>query len=318
MDAAEQEITAAPLLVLVGPTAIGKTGLSLDMAARFNCEIVSMDSMQVYRYMDIGTAKPDRGERSAVVHHLIDIIDPDEQYNAARFIADGLAAIAGITAAGRVPLLTGGTGLYLKALTQGLFEEPDSAEHSLVRRELRNRMRQQGREALFQELRRLDPDTAGRIHPNDTQRLLRALEVHRLTGRPWSENIRRRQEPPVRLANMFLIGLTCDRRELYERIERRTGRMMELGLVEEVEMLREMGYDPLLPSMQAIGYRHVNNFLDGRWTREEAVRLLVRDTRRYAKRQMTWFTRMESIRWYHRDRHDKILQDTERWLHSRV
>jgi len=318
MDAAGQEVITAPILVLVGPTAIGKTGLSLDMAVRFNCEIVSMDSMQVYRYMDIGTAKPDRRERSRVVHHLIDIIDPDEQYNAARFVTDGLTAIAGTAAAGRVPLLTGGTGLYLKALTQGLFETPDFAKNPSVRRQLRDRMRQQGREALFQELRRLDPETAGRIHPNDTQRLLRALEVHRLTGRPWSENIRRGQEPPVRLANMFLIGLTCDRRELYERIERRTERMMEQGLIGEVEMLRAMGYDPLLPSMQAIGYRHVNNFLDGRWTREEAVRLLVRDTRRYAKRQMTWFTRMESIRWYHRDRNDKILQDAEHWLHSRM
>lgn len=305
------------MLVLVGPTAVGKTGLALDMAERFNCEIISMDSMQVYRLMDIGTAKPGREELLRVPHHLIDIIDPDRQYSAARFVEDALAAIARITAAGRVPLLTGGTGLYLKALTQGLFDAPDAAHQSAVRRELLDRLRREGRQRLYRQLREIDPETAGRIHPNDTHRLIRALEVYRLSGRPWSENIRRQQGPPVILANVLQIGLTCDRRRLYGRIGLRTRRMMEGGLVREVEMLREMGYSPELPSMQAIGYRHVNNLIDGRWDLEETERTLVRDTRHYAKRQMTWFSRMQSIKWYERDERQHILHDAGQWLGSR-
>jgi tRNA dimethylallyltransferase len=318
MQLDRQKAVTSPILVLVGPTAIGKTGLSLELAVRFNCEIISMDSMQVYRYMDIGTAKPGREERQKVVHHLIDIINPDQQYNAARFVDDASAAITRITAGGMVPLLTGGTGLYLKALTQGLFDAPDFAQHLSLRRELQDRLRREGRDNLFQELRQIDPETAGRIHPNDTQRLLRALEIYRLTGKPWSENIQRQQNPSLILTNIFQIGLTCNRSTLYDRIEQRTRQMMDKGLVREVEMLREMGYDPTLPSMQAIGYRHVNNFIDGRWDREEALHMLVRDTRRYAKRQMTWFTRMESISWYKRDEHEQILHDTNQWLNSRM
>jgi tRNA dimethylallyltransferase len=311
-----EKTVTAPILVLVGPTAVGKTGLSLKLAIRFNCEIINMDSMQVYRYMDIGTAKPGREERQRVVHHLIDIINPDRQYNVARFVDDALAAMKGITAAGRVPLLTGGTGLYLKALTQGLFDVPDFSQQSPVRRELRDRFRMEGREKLYRELQNVDPESAGRIHPNDTQRLIRALEIYRLTGKPWAENIRQQQGPPMHLTNIFQIGLTCDRRLLYDRIEQRTRQMMDRGLVREVKILREMGYDPALPSMQAIGYRHVNNFIDGRWTREETLRELIRDTRRYAKRQMTWFSRMESIAWYQRNEHEKILRDADLLLNS--
>jgi len=318
MEPARQEVITAPVLVLVGPTAIGKTGLSLEMAVRFNCEIISMDSMQVYRYMDIGTAKPGREERQRAAHHLIDIINPDHQYNAARFVDDALAAIRRISAAGRVPLLTGGTGLYLKALTHGLFEAIDFAQQSSVRREVQDRLRLEGREKLFQELKKIDPETAARIHPNDTQRLIRSLEIYQLSGRPWSENIQGQQGPAVNLTNIFQMGLTCNRRELYDRIEQRARQMMEKGLAGEVEMLREMGYNPQLPSMQAIGYRHLNNVLDGKWDMQEAVHLLVRDTKRYAKRQMTWFARMESINWYNRDEHEKILHDTDQWLSSRL
>ncbi|GAB4341712.1 MAG: tRNA (adenosine(37)-N6)-dimethylallyltransferase MiaA [Desulfobulbaceae bacterium] len=304
----------SPVLVLVGPTAIGKTALALELAARFGCEIVSVDSMQVYRYMDIGTAKPTREERDRAPHHLIDVADPDEQYDAARFVREGLAAIERITKKGGVPLLTGGTGLYLKALLHGLFETPGSADQAL-RLELRERLRQEGRDALFGQLQRVDPESAGRIHPNDTQRLLRALEIYLSSGKTWSECLREQQESrPVRFRRLLQLGLTCERSLLYRRIDERTKLMIKQGLVAEVERLRAMGYGPELPSMQAIGYRHVNNVLDGTWDLDEATRLLQRDTRRYAKRQLTWFGSDPALHWFDREEGGLLLARVETWL----
>lgn len=314
MAASLPSVIDSPVLVLIGPTAIGKTSLSLSMAARFGCEIVSMDSMQVYRYMDIGTAKPSIKEREAVRHHLIDIADPDEQYDAARFVEDSLRAIRGIAAAGRIPLLTGGTGLYLKALTRGLFSVDESDRNLPVRNLLQARLREEGREVLFRELTGKDPATAARLHPNDTQRLLRALEIYQTTGRPWSEHLLHQGETAVSFPKLWQIGLSCERQFLYRRIEERSEQMLAQGLLAEVAMLREMGYSSQLPSMQAIGYRHASQFLDGRCDQAEMRRLLVRDTRRYAKRQLTWFRTMPAIRWYDREATDEILASTERWL----
>lgn len=302
-----------PVIVLLGPTAIGKTALSLELAELFACEIVSVDSMQVYRYMDIGTAKPTLHERERIVHHLIDIVDPDEQYNSALFVGDALEAVDTIAASGKIPLLTGGTGLYLKALTEGLFEIKGPGDES-VRRHLIERLEKEGREVLFHELRATDPETAERVHINDTQRLIRALEIYQSTGKTWSEHLQTHRGPTVKFVNMLQIGLTCDRQTLYKRIEQRTFAMFDNGLIDEAEKLQEMGYSPDLPSMQAIGYKHANNYLAGEWSRAEAMNLLIRDTRRYAKRQMTWLTKNSAILWFERDDHHGVVQTAEKWL----
>jgi len=302
-----------PVIVLLGPTAVGKTALSLELAELFACEIVSVDSMQVYRFMDIGTAKPTLHERERIVHHLIDIVDPDEQYNSALFVGDALEAIDAIAASGKIPLLTGGTGLYLKALTEGLFEIKGSEDAS-IRHQLASRLEKEGRDVLFHELRAIDPESAERVHINDTQRLIRALEIYQSTGKTWSAHLQNHRGPADRLVNMLQIGLTCDRQALYKRIEQRTLAMFDNGLIDEAETLQEMGYSPDLPSMQAIGYRHANNYLAGKWSRAEAMHLLIRDTRRYAKRQMTWLSKNSAIQWFERDDHHGVLQASEKWL----
>jgi len=284
-----------PVLVLIGPTAVGKTALSLALAERFSCEIVGLDSMQIYRHMDIGTAKANLEERARVPHHLIDVADPDEEYHVARYVADAAEACRQIIARGNRPLLAGGTGLYLKGLLEGLFEIPAVPE--AVRVGLGQRLAEEGRGALFAELSRCDPESAARIHANDTHRLLRALEIFQATGRPWSEHLHKQQAQPA-LANVLLLGLLCEREALYERINLRVDRMVEEGLLGEVEKLLAMGYDPGLKSMQSIGYRHMLQYIQGQWGWDEALNLLARDTRRYAKRQMTWFGNDPQIRWF--------------------
>ena len=284
-----------PAVCLIGPTAIGKTGLSLALAAELDAEIVSVDSMQVYRYLDIGTAKATKAERQQVVHHLIDIVDPDEEYHVARFIADAAAAIAGIRRRGRLPLLVGGTGLYLKGLLEGLFRMPPIPPE--IRQELRQRLEREGEGALHAELARLDPDSARRIPPGDRQRLLRALEIMTATGIPWSRHLAERDQAPL-LDNVLLLGLACDREQLYQRINARVDQMVAAGLREEVERVLAMGYAPSLKSLQSIGYRHMIEYLHGNWGWAEALELLARDTRRYAKRQLTWFRHLAGVRWF--------------------
>ena len=292
-----------PIIVLVGPTAVGKTALSLRLVQRFDCEIISMDSMQVYRGMDIGTAKPSTEEQALVPHHLIDIVDPDDQYDAARFVHDALAAIQDIATRNRTVLLTGGTGLYLKVLFEGLFTALPTDEG--IRRQLRERLEAEGREVLHAELCRLDPDTGARIHINDTQRLVRGLEIYRSSGRTWTELIveqqKQEQTQKKRFSRVFQIALDCERKQLYQRISRRSQLMLEQGLIEEVERLLSMGYAPYLPSMQSIGYKHMNKLLSGEWNRDEMLEYLIRDTRRYAKRQMTWFRKHQDLHWFARD-----------------
>ena len=298
-----------PIIVLVGPTAIGKTSLSFSLAAEFECEIISMDSMQVYRHMDIGTAKPTAEERQRVAHHLLDIVDPDEQYNAARFVADCLEAIKRISSQGKTPLITGGTGLYLSSLINGLF----GTVHVLDKVDKRLAQMQEKMELadLYQELCRVDRATGARIHKNDRQRIIRGLEIFYSTGIPWSQHLQEQKTkgPAVLFTRMFAAGLTCAREMIYRRIEQRTAIMLAQGLVEEVESLRNMGFGPDLNSMQSIGYRHANQYIDGVWTFDDMERLLMRDTRRYAKRQMTWFRRIDSLRWYNRENKEKMIND---------
>ncbi len=297
----------SPVLVLVGPTAIGKTALSLKIAEKFHCEIISMDSMQVYRHMDIGTAKVSREEQQRITHHLIDIVDPDEQYDAARFACDTLQAIEKIVARGKTPLITGGTGLYLSSLVNGMFDTLHVSQE--VRDQLRQRLQGEGRDVLHRELMAIDRESGLRIHINDTQRLLRGLEIFYATGLPWSEHLRRQKEsarPPC-LSRILLLGLTCDRDLLYDRIKTRTVRMMQDAFAKEVEHLLSKGYAKDLPAMQSIGYRHMLGCLNGEWDRETATAALVRDTRRYAKRQMTWFKNQQQVQWFDIERADEVL-----------
>ncbi len=308
------EIIKQPCLVLVGPTAIGKTDLSLILARRYDCEIVSVDSMQVYRHMDIGTAKASVDERSEIPHHLIDIVDPDENYDAAQFALDGLQAIRDIHSRGKIPLLTGGTGLYLRALFEGIF--PGVPVDEKTRQILKDRLLAEGPSKLHEELSLCDSVSAKRIHTNDSQRLLRALEIFYVSGIPWSEHLAHHKEVTegVQFTNALQIGLTMDRQKLYQRINTRCDQMVECGLEDEVRKLLAMGYDRQLKSFGSIGYRHILNYIDGYWTKEEALRLLARDTRRYAKRQYTWFSRLTDLQWFDVAEKQKILQTVEDWF----
>ena len=307
----------APVLVLVGPTAIGKTALSLHIAEQHQCEIVSMDSMQVYRYMDIGTAKASREERRRVTHHLIDIADPDEQYDAARFVRDAINAIADIHSRDRIPLITGGTGLYLSSLINGIFDIIKVSNH--IRTHLRHRLEQEGRAVLHRELMAVDRASGERIHCNDTQRLLRGLEIYHATGIPWSEHARRQRQTGTApcFSRLLLLGLTCGRELLYDRIKQRSIGMMSDAFIQEVEWLLAHGYGADLPAMQAIGYRHMLAFLAGACDRETATSTLIRDTRRYAKRQMTWFRNQQQVAWHQIGRPEPVLAAIDRFIRAR-
>ncbi len=312
------EIVKKPCLVLVGPTAIGKTDLSLTLARRYDCEIVSVDSMQVYKHMDIGTAKASMSERSEIPHHLIDIIEPDENYDAARFAIDGLHAIRDIHSRGKIPLLTGGTGLYLRALFEGIF--PGVPVDEATRRMLKDRLLNEGSSKLHEELSLCDCISAKRINMNDSQRLLRALEVFHVSGIPWSEHIasHKKQSQGVIFHKTLQLGLTTNREKLYQRINNRCDLMLDNGLEDEVRKLLAMGYDRNLKAFGSIGYRHIINYIEGSWSKPEAARLLARDTRRYAKRQYTWFAKLENLRWFDVDDKPKILQTVENWFAEQV
>ena len=303
-----QTIINCPVIVLVGPTAIGKTALSFELIKHFDCEIISMDSMQVYRYMDIGTAKPGADELSIVKHHLINIVNPDEQYDASRFVKDCLKAIKKIESRGHAVLLTGGTGLYLQALTHGLFSGPPADKK--IRTELLERLEKEGREVLYSELCRIDPETGKRVHKNDTQRLLRGLEIFYHTGVTWSEFLHKQKtkSKQVIFTKIKQVIINCSRERLYRRIGQRSEIMLQQGLVDEVKKLHAMGYGPQLESMQSIGYRHANLFLAGKWDMETMKENLVRDTRKYAKRQLTWFKRNKDLNWFERNDTDNIIQ----------
>ena len=303
-----------PVLVLVGPTAIGKTALSLELAKAFDCEIVSMDSMQVYRFMDIGTAKVTEEERSIVPHHLIDIAFPDEEYDAERFVADSCAAIQDIHARDRIPLLTGGTGLYLRALTEGLFA--GGQQYPEIRARLKARLTREGNSILHKELMLCDSISAHKIHSNDTHRLIRALEIYYGSGLPWSQHLllQAKENRDPRFTCLLQIGLTCDRKLLYERINKRSADMIHSGLEREVRGLLEAGYKSELNSMMSIGYRHMVNFIQGIWDMQEMERMLSRDTRRYAKRQFTWFYNTDNIVWFDIAEPVKIMKYVTGWF----
>ena len=280
------------LIVVVGPTAVGKTEAAIRLAERVSGEVVSADSRQVYRHMDIGTAKPSAGQRARVPHHLIDVVDPDETLSLAQYQAAALAAIDDIFGRGGQPLLVGGTGLYVKAVTEGL-RIPAVPPSPQVRTELEARAAQEGKLALHDELRRVDPAAAARIHPHNVRRTIRALEVYRLSGRRFSE-LGTVRPPPYPIV---AIGLTMPRPELYRRIDARVDAMIATGLIEETRQLARR-YDWSLPAMSGLGYRQIGRFLRGECSREDAIAAVKRDTRRFVRRQYNWFRLSDpSIRW---------------------
>jgi tRNA dimethylallyltransferase len=281
------------LLAIVGPTASGKTALALEVARLLRCEIVSADSRQVYAGMAIGTAQPSAAEAAAVVHHFVGDRSPGDAFDAGRFGALGRETIDGIFRRGRVPLVVGGSGLYLRSLLAGLFEGP-SAEREL-RDALEERIREAGPAALLEELRAVDPETASRLHPGNTRRIIRALEVHALSGKPISELHRVKPEIPFRAVKA---GLHWPRARLYDRINARVIAMVNEGLLDEVRRLLDAGHAPGLRSLQTVGYREAVDHLSGRISREEMIALIQMNTRRFAKRQMTWFRAEPDIRWF--------------------
>ena len=287
-----------PVIILVGPTAVGKSRAALALAELVGGEIVAADSMQVYRGLDIGTAKPGADEQRRVPHHLLDLVDPDQRFTAADYGRLARAAVAGIRRRGHVPIVVGGTGLYVRVFLRGLFEGP--GEDVSLREELRHDAATWGVPALHRRLHALDPQAAAAIHPNDLFRIVRALEVAIITGRPPSDlkaEARRDHEPVAEPVLWF--GLERDRRELYQRIEKRVEEMMARGFLDEVRTLLDRGYSPALKPLRAIGYRHMIEHLKGRTSLDDAIGCLKRDTRRYAKRQLTWFRHEVGVEWHH-------------------
>lgn len=282
------------LLVLLGPTAVGKTKLSLEAADTFGCEIISGDSMQVYRGMDIGTAKASPQEQARVPHHMIDIHEPDYPFSVAEFQERARELIRDIHARGRLPFIVGGTGLYIESVCYD-FQFGEGGSDELYRRELNDYADRCGEAALHERLRAVDPASAGRIHANDRRRTIRALEIFRATGKTMTEHLagQKKQSP----YEICMVGLTMERDLLYKRIEERIDRMIEEGLVREVEGLLGRGYSTDLVSMQGLGYKEIAGYLLGDYELPFAVELLKRNTRRFAKRQLSWFRRMKDICW---------------------
>lgn len=300
------------VIVIAGPTASGKTDLAVEFALQVNGEVISADSMQIYREMDIGTAKPAMEERRGIPHHLIDIVNPDEEYSVASFQADAKACIQEILSRGKVPVIAGGTGLYINALVFNvIFSEIESNWE--YRRHLESLAKEHGPEYLHGLLMEVDAKSAAAIHPNNIKRVIRALEVYESTGKPISEHQKEsRREPPPYDYRIF--GLHVERDLLYSRIEKRTDKMMDRGLYEEVEGILKKGYSPGLVSLQGIGYKEIIQAIQGKCILPEAVENIKLATRRLAKRQMTWFRKTEGLKWIDTSEHNlwamlKILVD---------
>lgn len=283
------------LLIVAGPTAVGKTSTAISLAKKLNGEIVSADSMQIYRHMDIGTAKPSLDEREGIPHHLMDLVNPDEEFSVAQFQKLAKDIINNLTNQGKLPIIAGGTGLYINSLIYNM-DFTQSVANWKLREELEEKARTIGNEYIHEKLREVDPEAADRIHPNNIKRVIRAIEVYYETGQKIGDFNR-----DISLNNdyeFYFAGLTRDREELYNRINIRVNIMLEEGLIDEVRNLLSMGYGKDLISFKGLGYKEIIGYLEGDYSLDEAIRILKRDTRRYAKRQLTWFRRYRHINWY--------------------
>ena len=300
------------LVIVLGPTAVGKSELALELGQRFHGEIVNADSQQVYRYMDIGTGKPSRGDRERVPHHLIDLVDPDQEFNAALFRRSAAQAIEEIHRCGKNIVVCGGTGLYLKALTRGLFTGPGPDPE--IRRALEEVIHQDGLAKLYQRLVAIDASVTSSIHPNDRQRIIRALEIFEITGRPlsaWQKEHSFKEEP----FEVVMLGLMRERAELYDRINRRSERMIQAGLPEEVRDLVTRGFGLDLKPLRSVGYRQMGAVIRGELDLTQALEKMKQETRRLAKRQLTWFRQDGEIRWYHpEEQKEDIFQAVAEFL----
>jgi tRNA dimethylallyltransferase len=300
---------AHPLIAIVGPTGSGKSALALRLARELGGEIVSCDSLQVYRGLDIGSAKATAAERAEVRHHLLDVVEPGEEFSAAEYARQGRAALIDIAARGRLPLVAGGTGLYLKALLQGLFEGP--ARNAPLRGRLEALAERHGDTRLHRLLGRVDPESAARLAARDRVRIIRALEVFWTTGRPLTA-LHREGARPLRGFATLVLGLAPDRADLRLRVEQRAREMFEGGLLDEVRALLDRGLPPDLRPLRAIGYRQAVAVVLGRQSREDARRETVAETLQFAKRQMTWFRHQAQVTWYNDA--DAAAQDAFAWL----
>lgn len=288
-------MTKKPMIILSGPTAVGKTALSIELAKRVNGAIISADSMQVYKYMDIGSAKIMPKEKDGVKHYLIDELLPEEEFNIVRFQSMAKTALEEIYANGQIPIIAGGTGFYIQALLYDIdFNHQDADE--AYRKELEEYANTYGNDALHIRLKEIDPVSAEKIHANNVKRVIRALEYYKLTGKPISEHNETEQQKDSPY-NFAYFVLTDDRANLYHRIEKRVDIMMQQGLLAEVQKLKEMGYHRQMVSMQGLGYKEILDYLDGKCTLEEAVDTIKLETRHFAKRQLTWFRRERDVCW---------------------
>ncbi len=290
------------MIVITGPTAVGKTALSIELARKIGGEIISADSMQVYKYMDIGTAKPSVAERKSVPHYLIDELTPDEEFSVAKFCELAGKYIKKISSLSKIPIVAGGTGLYINSLINNIRFPDDTADKE-YRIHLKHICDERGKAYLYDELKRTDPEAAFKIHPNDTKRIIRALEVFERTGIRMSRHAQLSCMTPPEF-RFVMIGLNMNRELLYDRINRRVDTMFEKGLVNEVRHLIKMGYSKHNTAMQGLGYKEIVWYLDGEASIAEAADLLKKNTRHFAKRQMTWFKRMTDIRWFDVDASD--------------
>lgn len=308
-----------PLVILAGPTAVGKTELSIRLAKRINGAIISADSMQVYKYMDIGSAKIMPDEMEGVKHYLIDELDPSDEFNIVRFQQMAKDALKEIYANGQIPIVAGGTGFYIQALLYDIdFTHQDSDE--AFRKEMADYAAEYGAEALHEKLKEIDPVSYKTIHANNTKRVIRALEYYRMTGQPISAH-NEQEHQKVSPYNFAYFVLTDDRKHLYDRIDYRVDLMMKKGLADEVKNLYDMGYHKDMVSMQGLGYKELLSYLDGECSLEEAVYIIKRETRHFAKRQLTWFRRERDVIWLDKSAYQyndqRILTDMCRMLQEK-
>ena len=298
------------LVAVIGPTAVGKSQFALRLAQEFNGEIVNADSRQVYRYMDIGTAKPDPTEQSLIQHHLIDMITPDESFSLSIYQNLAYKEIQDIQQRNKLPLLVGGSGLYVWSIIEG-WQIPQAPPNPEIRRNLETRAKKEGSHALYQELQKLDPIAATKILPGNLRRIIRALEIYELTGCPASQ-LKNKEAPPFPI---LIIGLTMQRDDLYRRIDLRVEEMIKQGLVDEVKNLMEGGYDLNLPSMSSIGYQQIGMFLRGELDLAMAIQQIKYDTHRFARHQYAWFRLNDTrIHWF--DIHDTIVDESNKLVKS--